>query len=77
MCVHSVRMTVWHLIARVCVCVYEDERKECVREDGKEAGCQDVETIVCSTMKRSSRQESCGSLNGGINIWGQRAAVRV
>lgn len=24
------------------------------------------------TMEGSSRQESCGSLNGGINIWGQR-----
>lgn len=49
----------------------------CVREDGKEAGRQDVESIVCPTMKRSSRQEACGPLNGGINIWGQRAAVCV
>jgi len=58
----------------MCVC---EEHEECVREDGKEAGCQDVESIVCPTMKRSSRQESCGSLNGGINIWGQRAAACV
>jgi len=44
-----------------------------VREDGKDASCQDVESIVCPTMKRSSLQESCGSLSGGINIWGRQA----
>lgn len=60
----------------VCVCVCKEHEK-CVREDGKEAGHQDVESIVCPTMKRSSRQESCASLNGGINIWGQRAGVCV
>lgn len=55
-------------------CVRSNE--DCVREEGKEAGRQDVESIVCPTMKRSSLQESCVSVNGGINIWGQRAAMR-
>lgn len=40
-------------------------------------GHQDVKSIVCPTMKRLSQQESCGSINGGINIWEQNADVSV